>query len=45
MAISVIALAIIIVWCHRGNLKRISDRTERKLSFKKKDVEINKENQ
>ncbi len=36
MAISVIALAIIIVWCHRENLKRISDRTERKISFKKK---------
>ena len=33
-------LAIFIVWCHRENLKRISDRTERKISVggrKKKD--------
>ncbi len=36
IAFSAIALAIIIVWCHRGNLQRISDRTERKISFKKK---------
>ena len=34
-AFATIALAIIIVWCHRGNLQRISDRTERKISFKK----------
>ncbi|MBQ7387695.1 MAG: glycerol-3-phosphate 1-O-acyltransferase PlsY [Clostridia bacterium] len=40
LATSVIILAILIVWCHRGNLQRISDRTERKLSFKKKDVEV-----
>ena len=40
IAASTIALAIIIVWCHRGNLQRISDRTERKISFKKKDVEV-----
>ena len=33
---SAIILAILIVWCHRENLQRISDRTERKLSFKKK---------
>ena len=32
-----VLLAILIVWCHRGNLQRISDRTERKLSFKKKE--------
>ena len=31
-----IIIAILIVWCHRENLQRISDRTERKLSFKKK---------
>lgn len=36
IAFSTITLAIIIVWCHRGNLKRIQDRTERKISFKKK---------
>lgn len=36
VALSTIILAIIIVWCHRENLKRISERTERKLSFKKK---------
>ncbi len=35
-ALATILLAIIIVWCHRGNLKRISDRTERKISFKSK---------
>ncbi len=32
-----VLLAILIVWCHRGNLQRISDRTERKISFKKKE--------
>lgn len=36
VAFSTIALAIIIVWCHRGNLDRISKGTERKISFKKK---------
>ncbi len=36
MALITIALAIIIVYCHRGNLQRISDGTERKLSFKSK---------
>ena len=38
-SIASIFLAILIVWCHRENLKRISQRTERKLSFggKKKD--------
>ena len=36
IALSTIALACIIVWCHRENLKRISERTENKLSFKKK---------
>lgn len=35
-AFSTIVLAIIIVWCHRGNLQRISNKTERKISFKKK---------
>ncbi len=35
-AFSTILLACIIVYCHRGNLKRINDRTEHKLSFKKK---------
>lgn len=36
-----ILLAVLIVYCHRGNLQRISDHTERKLSFggKKKDDE------
>lgn len=38
-ALSLILIAILIVWCHRGNLQRISTKTERKLSFgsKKKD--------
>ncbi len=41
--LSVTIIAILIVWCHRENLKRISDRTERKISFKKKDVEVKSE--
>ena len=36
MAFATIVLAILIVWCHRENLERISNHTERKLSFKKK---------
>lgn len=39
MALITILLAIIIVYCHRGNLQRISDGTERKLSFKSKKKE------
>ncbi len=35
-ALVTIILAITIVWCHRQNLRRISERTEHKLSFKKK---------
>ena len=35
-ALTSIILAILIVWCHRGNLQRIGNRTERKISFKKK---------
>ncbi len=42
LSLSTIILAILVVWCHRENLKRISDRTERKISFKKKDVEVQK---
>ncbi len=39
--IATLILAVLIVYCHRGNLQRISDHTERKLSFggKKKDDE------
>ena len=40
ISLCTIIIAVFVVWCHRENLKRISDRTERKLSFKKKDVEI-----
>ena len=36
-----IILAIFIVWCHRANLKRIGDRTENKISFKKVKKEKN----
>ncbi len=41
VSLSTIILAILIVWCHRGNLQRISDRTERKISIggKKKEKE------
>ena len=35
-----ILVAILIFWCHKENLKRIGERTERKISFKKKDVEV-----
>ena len=45
-ALASILIAILIVWCHRGNLQRISDRTERKLSFKKKpEVSAEQENE
>ena len=40
ISLTTVFIAIMVVWCHRENLKRISDRTERKLSFKKKDVEV-----
>ncbi len=36
VALSSVLLAILIVWCHRKNLERISQRTENKLSFGKK---------
>ena len=36
IALASIVLACLIVWCHRENLKRIGERTERKLSFRKK---------
>lgn len=35
-AFASIVIAILVVYCHRGNLQRISDRTERKISFRKK---------
>ena len=33
MALCIITLAILVVWCHRENLKRISNKTERKISI------------
>lgn len=30
-------LALLIVWCHRANIKRLASHTESKLTFKKKD--------
>ncbi|MBE6635466.1 MAG: glycerol-3-phosphate 1-O-acyltransferase PlsY [Ruminococcaceae bacterium] len=33
MALITIVIAIIVIYCHRGNLKRISEGTERKLSI------------
>lgn len=36
ITLSTIILAVFIVWCHRANLERISNRTEHKFSFKKK---------
>jgi glycerol-3-phosphate acyltransferase PlsY len=37
MALCTIILAIFIVWCHRENLKRISQQTERKISIGKRE--------
>ena len=46
MAFGSIIIAILIVWCHRENLDRISKQTERKLSFKKKpEVTLNENNE
>ena len=42
ISLSSIIIAILVVWCHRANLQRISNRTENKISFKKK-PEIEKE--
>ena len=39
ISLSSIVLAILIVWCHRANLVRISNRTENKISFGKKKEE------
>ena len=36
IALSTIILACLIVWCHRENLRRISERTERKTYLRKK---------
>lgn len=36
IALATIVLACLIVWCHRGNLKRISERTEKKTYLRKK---------
>ena len=36
ITLSSVVLACLILWCHRGNLQRIGNRTERKLSFGKK---------
>lgn len=38
IALSAVILAVLIIYCHRGNLKRIMDRTENQISFKKKEV-------
>ena len=39
LALCTVILAIFIVWCHRANLKRISEGTENKLSLKKKNTD------
>ena len=33
LSLSIIIIAVLVVWCHRQNLQRISDRTERKISI------------
>ena len=40
ISLTTIFIAVIIVWKHWGNLQRISNRTERKISFKKKEKEV-----
>ncbi len=37
VALITILIAILVVWCHRSNIVRISNQTESKLSFSKKD--------
>lgn len=51
ISISAIAIAVLVVWSHRGNLKRIADRTERKVTIGKRkkanaiaDAEVGTEN-
>ena len=36
ISLSSIIIAILVVWCHRANLQRISNKTENKISFGKK---------
>ena len=36
ISLSAIAIAVLVVWSHRGNLKRIADKTERKVTFGKR---------
>ena len=36
ISLSAIILAVLIIWCHRENLKRIMNREEHQISFKKK---------
>lgn len=36
LALCIILLAVLIVWCHKENLKRLSNGTENKISFKKR---------
>lgn len=43
ISLSTIVLAVLIVWCHRANLERISNKTENKISFKKKKPEPKEE--
>ena len=43
ISLSSILLALLIIWCHRGNIQRIMDRTERKISFKTKEKELTDE--
>ena len=43
IALSTIAIAFLIVWRHKENLKRIGDRTESKFSFKKDPAVLNEQ--
>ena len=36
ISLSAIAIAVLVVWSHRGNRKRIADKTERKVTFGKR---------
>ena len=42
LSLSTIIIAILVVWSHRENLRRISERKENKLSFKSKKKDTDK---
>ena len=45
ISLSTVILGILIIWCHRANLKRIMNREENQISFKKKAKKPTEESQ